>query len=232
MKRFFIFLFLLSISGIIRAQSINEQRLELNKWHVGEVNLRNGETEKGLINFNYVINMIRVQNAGKVSTYNHKQILDFTVFKPEENRNVSYKSLNLPIGDKIYEVVGEDDSKALLVATVIDQESQTEYDNLGFYNRRYNALPPTPGTPGTRTYTVNRKAEAFFIITNTGAIHDIGKIVIIRNNRGQLRSTINRKRLTRLLKKFNPNIEQYIEDNKINLKKRDQLIATILSIMN
>lgn len=235
MKRILLSFFLLILAVFAaNAQRIGDNRLELDLWHPGQITLRDGTFVKGNINFNYVINMIRVQNAGTVQTYNHKQLLDFTVFKEEENRNVSYKSLNLPIGDKIYEVVGEDDEKALLVANVIDQEAETEYTNLGFYNRRYSysAIPPTPGTRGTRTQVVNRKAEAFFLITNTGKIHDLGKIVIIRNSRGQLKSTIKRKKLIAILKGFNPDIEQYLKVNKINLRKREQLIATILSVMN
>ncbi|MCE7993415.1 MAG: hypothetical protein HEP71_15620 [Roseivirga sp.] len=218
-----------------RAQRLDENRLELNLWHPGEVTLQDGRVVKGKINFNYVIDMIRVQSDGQLNTFNHKQILEFQVFKEEEDRIVYYKSLNLPIGHKIYEVVGEDAEKALLVTTVIDREAQTEYTNLGFYNPRYryNALPPTPGTPGTRTYTVSRKAESFFIIRNTGKIDEIGTIVITRNNsRGQLKSTIKRKKLIKILKEYDPNIEQYLETNDIDLRRRKELIKAILSVMD
>lgn len=148
MKRFlFLLILIISISAVAQAQSLDENRLELNLWHSGKVSLRNGEVIEGKINFNYIVNMIRVQSGGMLNTFNHKQILEFEVFKEEENRTVYYKSLNLPIGDKIYEVVGEDDEKALLVTTIIDKESETEYSNLGLYGPRYryNALPPTPG---------------------------------------------------------------------------------------
>lgn len=218
-----------------RAQRLDENRLELNLWHPGQVTLQDGRVVEGKINFNYVIDMIRVQSEGQLNTFNHKQILEFQVFKEEEDRTVYYKSLNLPIGHKIYEVVGEDDTKALLVTTVIDREAQTEYTNLGFYNPRYryNALPPTPGTPGTRTYTVSRKAESFYFIRNTGKIDEIGTIVITRNNsRGQLKSTIKRKKLIKLLKEYDPNIEQYLEANDIDLRRRKELIKAILSVMD
>lgn len=234
MKKFF-FLLLVIITASAHAQRFDENRLELNLWHPGEVTLKDGRVVEGKINFNYVIDMIRVQSDGKLNTFNHKQILEFQVFKEEEDRNVYYKSLNLPIGDKIYEVVGEDEEKALLVTTIIDREAQTEYTNLGFYNPRYryNALPPTPGTPGTRTYTVSRKAESFYIIKNTGKIDEIGTIVITRENtRGQLKSTIKKKRLIKILKEYDPNIEQYLESNDINLRKRKELIQAILSVMD
>lgn len=234
MKKLLLLLFTV-LAFNTRAQNVDENRLELNKWHPGEVTLHDGRVVKGKINFNYVIDMIRVQSNGQLNTFNHKQILEFQVFKEEEDRTVYYKSLKLPIGHKIYEVVGEDDEKALLVTTVVDKESQTEFTNLGFYNPRYryNALPPTPGTPGTRTYIVNRKAESFFIIKNTGEIDDIGTIVITRkNSRGQLKSTIKRKKLINILKEYNPNIKQYIETNDLDLRWRKELIEAILSVMN
>jgi hypothetical protein len=232
--------FLLSISLLLAfnlsalAQSYEEMRLELDKWHPGEVMLRDGTSVEGDINFNYLIDMIKVRKDGKLNTYNHKQILGFAVFKEEENRTVQYKSLNLPIGDKIYEVVGEDDEKALLVTNVIDREMETEFTGMGIYNQRYrySALPPTPGTPGTRTFSINRKAEVFYIIRNTGEIDEIGKIVITRDNRGMLKASIKKKKLISILKEFDPGIEQYIEDNDINLKRRDDLIKAILSVMD
>lgn len=234
MKKLLLLVFTVLTVGA-HAQNVDENRLELNLWHAGEVTLKNGRVVKGKINFNYVINMIRVQSDGKLNTFNHKQILEFQVFKEDEDRTVYYKSLNLPIGDKIYEVVGEDEEKALLVTTIIDREAETEYTNLGFYNPRYryNALPPTPGTPGTRTYVVSRKAESFYIIRNTGKIDEIGTIVITRNNsRGQLKSTIKKKKLIKILKEYDPNIEQYLESNDINLRKRKELIQAILSVMD
>ncbi|GAB5522443.1 MAG: hypothetical protein Roseis2KO_03150 [Roseivirga sp.] len=234
MKKVF-FLLLVIIATSANAQRFDENRLELNLWHPGKVTLKDGRVIEGNINFNYVIDMIRVKSEDQLNTFNHKQILEFQVFKEEEDRTVYYKSLNLPIGDKIYEVVGEDEEKALLVTTVIDREAQTEYDNLGFYNPRYryNALPPTPGTPGTRTYTVSRKAESFHIIKNTGKIDEIGTIVITRENtRGQLKSTIKKKRLIKILKEYDPDIEQYLKSNDIDLRKRKELIQAILSVMN
>ncbi|GEM_PF-6736569 len=229
---------MISVGLALQAQRIqrsDEDRLELNQWHPGKVTLREGRVVEGKINFNYVIDMIRVQSEGKLNTFNHKQILEFEVFKEEENRTVYYKSLNLPIGHKIYEVVGEDEEKALLVTTIIDREAQTEYTNLGFYSPRYryNALPPTPGTPGTRTYTVSRKAESFYFIRNTGKIDQIGTIVITRqNSRGQLKSTIKKKKLIKILKEYDPHIETYLETNNIDLKRRKELIQAILSVMN
>lgn len=234
MKKLLLLIFT-ALTMSAHAQNIDENRLELNLWHEGEVTLKDGRVVKGKINFNYVIDMIRVQSDGQLNTFNHKQILEFQVFKEEEDRTVYYKSLNLPIGDKIYEVVGEDEEKALLVTTIIDREAETEYTNLGFYNPRYryNALPPTPGTPGTRTYVVSRKAESFYIIRNTGEIDEIGTIVITRNNsRGQLKSTIKKKKLIKILKEYDPNIEQYLELNDIDLRKRKELIQAILSVMD
>lgn len=225
---------LLSFQLVAIAQSYEERRLELDKWHPGEVILRDGTSVDGDINFNYLIDMIKVRKEGKLNTYNHKQILGFAVFKEEENRTVQYKSLNLTIGDKIYEVVGEDEEKALLVTNVIDRDMQTEYTGMGIYNQRYrySALPPTPGSPGTRTYTINRKAEVFYIIRNTGEIDEIGKIVITRDNKGMLKASIKKKKLISILKEFDPGIEQFIDDNDINLKRRDDLIKAILSVMD
>lgn len=236
MKKLLLFLMIiLAMSTTVNAQRVDENRLELNLWHSGSVTLRDGTTVEGKINFNYINNMIRVQSDGKLNTFNHRQILEFELFKKEENRTVYYKSLRLPIGDQIYEVVAEDDEKALLVTNIIDQESQTEFTNMGLMGPRfrYNAMPPTPGTPGTRTYIVNRKAESFYLITNTGKIDQIGIIVITRNtNKGQLKSTIKKKKLISILKQYNPNIEQYLKENDLNLKLRGELITAILSVMN
>lgn len=229
MKRlqFIIILLTSLLTADLYSQSI-VNRLDLDQWHPGTVFLKDGTSIQGQVNFNYLLDMVQVKNQRSLRAFNHKQLLEFVVFKADENRQVTYKALNLPIGDQIYEVVGEDSEKALLIASIVDTNTQYYQD----YSPQFGATRlSSPIARPTRSFTVNRRAETFIIIDKTGRMDEVGTIVITRNQR-QLKSTIRKKRLISILERYKSNIAEYIEKNDINLRKRDQLIQTFMSILD
>ena len=225
-----IFLIVNLIAIDLYAQRSVVNRLDLDQWHPGTVFLKDGTRFDGQVNFNYLLDMVQVKTQRSVRAYNHKQLLEFVVFKEDENRQVTYKSLNLPIGDQIYEVVGEDSEKALLIASIVDTNTQYYQDYAPVWGPGGTRLGTAPIGP-TQSFTVNRRAETFIIIDKTGRMDQIGTIVISRGQR-QLKSTIRKKRLIAILERYKSNIGEYIEKNEINLRKRDQLIQTFLAILD
>ena len=231
MKRAVILILFLTSLLATQAHGQSEgNRLDLDLWYPGTIFLKDGSAFEGQVNFNYLLDMVQVRTPGQVRAYNHKQLLEFVMYKEDEDREVTYKALNLPLGDQIYEVVGEDSEKALLIASVVDTNTQYYQDWAPVYGPGGTWLGNRPIGP-QQSFTVNRRAETFIIIDNTGRMDEIGTIVITRNQR-QLKSTIRKKRLISILERYKPNMAEYLKANDINLRKRQDLIDTFMAILD
>ena len=51
-----------TITNSSKAQEFYDKALSLETWYNGKVVLRNGEVEKGSINFNYVLDMVQIKS--------------------------------------------------------------------------------------------------------------------------------------------------------------------------
>lgn len=225
-SRLLMLVLFVAIASTSKAQEFYDKALSLETWYNGELVLRSGEMEKGSINFNYVLDMVQVKQAGRISTYNKSQIESFRIYPDAENdRERNYKSLNLPIGYRIYEVIAEDSEKAFLASTQVDEKAQTYFMPMGGPSFGATSLVPN-------TYFIEMRSEDYYLINRRGEIDYFGRILFRRNNKGQASSEINRKQTLKKLKEFDPNLDQYLKDNNLNIREHDDLLQIIRHIMN
>lgn len=215
-----------ALANTTEAQEFYDKALNLETWYNGEVVLRSGALERGSINFNYVLDMVQVKQEGRISTYNKTQIESFKIYPDAENdRERNYKSLNLPIGYRIYEVIAEDMEKAFLASTQVDEKAQTYFMPMGSPSMRATSLVPN-------TYFIEMRSEDYYLINRRGEIEYFGRILFRSNNRGQASSEINKKQTLKKLKEYDPNLDQYMKDNNLNIREHEDLLQVIRHIMN
>lgn len=215
-----------TITNSSKAQEFYDKALSLETWYNGKVVLRNGEVEKGSINFNYVLDMVQIKSEDHINIYSKNQIQSFKIYTDSENdRERNYKSLNLPIGYRVYEVLAEDPEKAFLVSTQVDEKTYTYYTQLG---------NPTLGGPtmAPTSFSIERRSEDYYLIDKKGQIDYFGRILFRRNNNGQASSEIIKKDLLKKLKEIDPKINQYIKEEGLNIKKHSDLIQVIFYVMD
>ena len=198
--------------------------LKLTAWTKGQLALNSGEVLEGELNYNYVVQIIRVKVDGKELAFNESQVAFFE-YETDEGKEV-WKRLKLEQVPRLYRVLAENQSVAFL--SYLDIERDMRYYRAGDYHGSQFA----PMNPNETAYQemVKTRAEAYVAVTANGKVTPLGRISerpsrdLFTDNQ----STISKKRLIAFLENFDPTIRDFIKKEKLKMNQP----ADIIQIFN
>ena len=194
--------------------------LKLTAWSQGQLALNSGEMLKGELNYNYVVQIIRVKVDGKELAFNESQVAFFE-YETDEGKEV-WKRLKLEQAPRLYRVLAENQSVAFL--SYLDIERDMRYYRAGDYHGSQFA----PMNPNEEAYRemVKTRAEAYVAVTSNGKVTPLGRISerpsrdLFTDNQ----STISKKRLIAFLENFDPTIRDFIKKEKLKMNQPADII--------
>ena len=194
--------------------------LKLTAWTKGQLALNSGEVLEGELNYNYVVQIIRVKVDGKELAFNESQVAFFE-YETDEGKEV-WKRLKLEQVPRLYRVLAENQSVAFL--SYLDIERDMRYYRAGDYHGSQFA----PMNPNEEAYRemVKTRAEAYVAVTSNGKVTPLGRISerpsrdLFTDNQ----STISKKRLIAFLENFDPTIRDFIKKEKLKMNQPADII--------
>lgn len=209
-------------SNSIQAQEYYDSHLRLEEWNKGEITLLDGTKIVGDISFNYFLSLVQFLDEEKVNTYGITQVSSFKIFKSDEGQELNYRLLNLPTGTDFYRVLAEDQKKAFVVQTYV--LSEKNYYSYPSVNLRFSK-PDETRTSSVQSHFERR--EVYILLRRNGEVEPFAEIALNKKLKGRVIYN-SKKTLLELLSEFDPNVDEFVERNDLNIKKRNDLIQIIM----
>lgn len=204
MKKILLFsLIIFNTSQVVQAQYFAEEY-----WHVGRVISNDGDTLSGEINYNLATNMIQVNNGEITQTFTARKVLYFDFLDVELGRQREF--YNIPYADKnpnyevptFFELLHQGSPFSLLCRETLKSETVSTI----------NMNVPTPVM--TRRYV----AYDYFLLK-------------IEQKSGNVKAKISsfskEGKLLELLSDWDEAIESYIDENKLDLDNKYEVVDII-----
>lgn len=200
---FFSVLFTFCLIQALQAQYFAEEY-----WHVGRIITNEGDTLNGDINYNLSTNMVQMNDEGIIQTLTSRKVLYFDFLDTQLGRQREF--YNLPYTEKksnyevptFFELLYQGQPISLLCRETLKSETVTTL----------NTFSPTPAM--TRTYV----AYDYFLLR-------------IEQKNGNVKAKIDafskESQLLELLSDWDEIIESYIDENKLDLDDKYEVVDII-----
>lgn len=226
-KLLYVLLFFLTLTGLAQAQFPED-----DLWFEGEVELEDGQRIAGQLSFftNEKQGLLQINTGKKVLAFDAQQIVQFSFYDHLLNRTRQFYSLPFERSDQNYsiflffEALYEGPYISLLSKTQMRQESRVNnspYTYRGYYTPRWynNGIP--------QNFTIWVPYETLYLVTPNTDITAYARPSALDRENPRL-SKPDEEYLQKLMRDQWPEMESYLEQNKIDIRRRNDLIRTVI----
>jgi hypothetical protein len=226
----YFFLTFLFILGLI-SHPANAQ-LEQDLWFNGSVELEQGDIIQGELSYysDYENGLLQIKVNGRTYSYNANQIIRFNFYDPQLRRDRSFYSLPYsPIGNPndimlFFEALYEGAYLSVLSKTEI--RTQTRTANNGPFVYRGTYIPSWHNRFRNDSFTILMPYETLYIVSPKSEIQDYNEPTAL--DRPDVRfKKAQTEELEKLMRDQGPQIQAFLQENKFDLRRRDDMIRTV-----
>ncbi|WP_224999289.1 hypothetical protein [Cesiribacter sp. SM1] len=206
-------------------------QMNRDMWFKGTVELEGGERLSGKLSYysDFKAALLQIQTGGKTLSYDANQVVSFRFYDEELGITRTFYSLPYSPGDSRHQVMLF--FEALLEGGHLSALSKTEFrtetrhNNMPYTYRGYY-IPTWYDRTSMRNYTIVVPYETLYLVTPNSSIEPYSMPTSMASKEVRFRKP-DPELFMRLVKDRRAQVEAYIEKNKLDIRRRSDLLHAI-----